>query len=102
MIYDYFHNLFLAVDQLINTIIGGDPDETFSSRVGKCQRGDYGLWLRILGTPVAWAINVLFVWQGWRFDHCQRCIEDDEGGRELVLRGRLRGVQEPDDRRGCV
>jgi hypothetical protein len=51
--YDYFHNLFLAVDQLINTIIGGDPDETFSSRVGKCQRGDHGLLIRVLAWPLA-------------------------------------------------
>lgn len=38
-----------------------------------------------LRLALAVAINVLFIWQGW--DHCQRCIEDDEGGRELVLRG---------------
>ncbi len=81
--YDYFHNLFLAVDQLINTIIGGDPDETFSSRVGKCQRGDHGVWIRIPATPLAWFINVLFCWQGW--NHCINCIEDDEGQRELIL-----------------
>lgn len=81
----YFHNLFLAVDQLVNTIIGGDPDETFSSRVGKCQRGDHGLWIRVLARPLALVINLLFIWQGWKFDHCQRCIEDDEGQRELVL-----------------
>jgi hypothetical protein len=31
----------------------------------------------------ALVINVLFCWQGW--DHCRRCIEDDEGQRELVL-----------------
>ena len=77
-------DLFLAVDQLCNTVIGGDPDETFLSRVGKCQRGDHGLFIRVLAWPLAWIINVLFIWQGW--DHCQRCIEDDEGQRELVLK----------------
>lgn len=31
----YFWNLLIAIDQLANTILGGDPDETISSRVGK-------------------------------------------------------------------
>lgn len=26
-----------------------------------------------------------------KFDHCQRCIEDDEGERELVLKLKLKG-----------
>lgn len=28
----YFHNLFVAFDQLFNAIVGGWPDETYSSR----------------------------------------------------------------------
>ena len=83
MIFRYFYNLFLAFDQLANTIIGGDPDETLSSRIGKCQRGDHGLFIRIMATPWAWLLNVLFIWQGW--NHCIRCIEDDEGVNDLVL-----------------
>jgi hypothetical protein len=31
----YFWNLLIAVDQLFNTVFGGDPDETLSSRMGK-------------------------------------------------------------------
>ncbi len=89
VLYEYFHNLFLAVDQLVNTIIGGDPDETFSSRVGKCQRGDHGEVISILAYPLALVINLLFIWQGGKMDHCQRCIEDDEGGRELVLKSQV-------------
>jgi hypothetical protein len=34
----YFWNLFLAIDQLFNTILGGFPDETLSSRMGKLAR----------------------------------------------------------------
>lgn len=31
----YIWNLLIAIDQLFNTILGGDPDETMSSRMGK-------------------------------------------------------------------
>lgn len=33
----YFWNIFISVDQFFNTVLGGDPDETVSSRVGKCK-----------------------------------------------------------------
>ena len=36
----YFFNLLIAIDQLLNALMGGDPDETISSRMGKyVQRG---------------------------------------------------------------
>jgi len=35
MILRYFKNLLIALDQGGNTLIGGDPDETISSRFGK-------------------------------------------------------------------
>ena len=84
MIYRYFHNLFIAIDQFVNTLIGGDPDETFSSRVGKCQRGDHGFWWQCVGWPVALIVNLIFCWQGW--NHCRNCIEDDEGANELIVK----------------
>lgn len=31
----YLYNILIGVDQLCNTILGGDPDETMSSRMGK-------------------------------------------------------------------
>lgn len=33
----YLHNLFIAVDQLFNAVIGGWPDETYSSRMWREQ-----------------------------------------------------------------
>lgn len=35
LIRKYLRNLLVAIDQLLNTILGGDPDETVSSRLGK-------------------------------------------------------------------
>lgn len=31
----YFWNVLIAIDQLGNTLLGGDPDETISSRAAK-------------------------------------------------------------------
>lgn len=35
MIKKYIFNILIGIDQLCNTILGGDPDETMSSRMGK-------------------------------------------------------------------
>lgn len=31
----YLYNILIGIDQLANAILGGDPDETISSRLGK-------------------------------------------------------------------
>ena len=36
----YFWNIFISIDQFINTLFGGDPDETISSRLGKWERAN--------------------------------------------------------------
>lgn len=86
MLYRYFYNLFYALDQLANALIGGDPDETISSRVGKCQRGDHGRCIQIVMTPIALLINLIFIWQ--EKNHCINSIEDDEGQRDLFIKYR--------------
>ena len=69
MIKRYFKNLLIGIDQLANTIMAGDPDETISSRAGKkVKAGKTGPW--------KWLCLVLN-----KFDenHCQESIEEDEG-----------------------
>jgi hypothetical protein len=64
----YIWNLLISLDQLLNTLINGDPDETISSRMGKRAReGDQ------LGKLVCRVLNI--------FDknHCEKSIEEDEG-----------------------
>lgn len=47
----YIFNLLIAIDQLANAIIFGDPDETISSRAAKRQH----LWhWRQLGRALEW------------------------------------------------
>lgn len=67
--WQYSYNLCLATSQLSNTVLGGDPDESLSSRFGRAQED--GVWAAKYGmAPVT---NVLV-----GPDHCRRCIEYDE------------------------
>lgn len=71
----YVWNLLIALDQLLNTLLGGDPDEAVSSRLGKAARrgSRYGGWLHDL---------LERFWPG----HCRESIEDDEGQDEVEWR----------------
>ena len=60
-------NVLIAIDQLVNTFLGSDPDETISSRVGKNYHG----------TLLEKFINILF-WVETK-NHCEEAIESDEG-----------------------
>ncbi|MFC6633535.1 hypothetical protein [Microbulbifer taiwanensis] len=62
-------NLLIALDQLANALLGGDPDETISSRMGKAVREERCVLCRFL-------CDLLH-----RIDpnHCQKSIEEDEG-----------------------
>jgi hypothetical protein len=66
----YALNLLVALDQLCNAVLLGDPDETLSSRAGK-------------GHPrMAKLINWLFR----NPNHCANVIEADEGGNAVPVR----------------
>ena len=66
-------NILVSLDQLVNTIFWGDPDETISSRIGKHVhwKGDKG-WRM-------WLSKFLDI-----FDkgHTKRSIEADRGTRK--------------------
>lgn len=62
----YGWNLLISIDQLFNTILGGYPDETLSSRMGK--RPDCRLCRTICKF-----LNL------FEKDHCIKSIERDEG-----------------------
>lgn len=65
----YIWNVLISIDQLGNTILGGYPDETISSRMGKR--------VRLGNCPFCTFIcKVLHVFDK---DHCEKSIEDDEG-----------------------
>lgn len=70
----WIYNILIGIDQLINAIFGGDPDETISSRLGKNmhRRG----WTRLANF-----VDHLFFWQE---NHCFGAIEHDEGKNQVT------------------
>lgn len=67
----YFRRLFVALDQVLNVIFGGDEDETISSRIAKDRRR---------GRKFACVLCQVLDWIDP--DHCEKAIERDEGKRQ--------------------
>ena len=77
----YGKNVVLSFDQFWNAVLGGDPDETISSRMGKwlavhindspCQM------CRYIAKPVCWVLNLIDP------DHCRDAIDPEEGQMDL-------------------
>lgn len=63
----YFWNILISIDQFVNTVFGGDPDETISSRLGKNRNRNS--FTRFLSDFLD-----LFEWK-----HVEKSVEDDEG-----------------------
>jgi hypothetical protein len=65
----YLWNLLISIDQLFNTLLGGFPDETMSSRMGKhLSKKDCPVCNFFCGL-----LNFI------QKDHCIKNIERDEG-----------------------
>lgn len=65
----YIFNILISLDQLANTLLGGDPDETMSSRMGK----------RIASGNCWGCYRVCRILHFIDKDHCRKSIEEDEG-----------------------
>jgi len=65
----YFFNLLIALDQLVNTLLIGSPDETISSRMGKYAVNGRGF----IPCQLCKLLNL------FEKDHCIKSIELDEG-----------------------
>ena len=67
----YFRRILISIDQLFNTLAGGFPDETISSRLGKKARaGNFSAGI------ACWLIGKVFF---HNTRHCSEAIEEDEG-----------------------
>ena len=64
----YIWNILISIDQLANTFIGGDPDETISSRAGKKVRAGKCKLCKLL----CWVLDKIDT------NHCAKNIEEDE------------------------
>lgn len=62
----YGLNILISIDQFANTVLGGDPDETISSRAAK---GQHRWYWRALGHVLEWLDP----------GHLKDSLEHDEG-----------------------
>ena len=70
----YGKKVFIGIDQLINTLIGGWPDETLSSVSWRWYRDGKRKWPKIL-------IDGLFFWQK---DHCYESYLSEQRRTQLA------------------
>lgn len=71
MVAQYFWNILIWLDQGLNTILGGHPDETLSSRMGKYVQKGRG----VIPCFLCKVLDVVFREK----DHCINSIESDRG-----------------------
>jgi len=67
----YLLNILIAIDQLLNALLFGDPDETLSSRMGKYVVRGRGF----IPCVLCKLLDMVFSEK----DHCKNSIELDEG-----------------------
>ena len=76
----YCLNFLISIDQFGNVLVGGDPDETISSRLGKLKRRYGGKipWKRPLSKIIDWGLNKIDP------GHSTDAIENDEGKNAIL------------------
>lgn len=71
----YSLNVLLVASQVASTLLGGDPDESVSSRIGKAQVAKKK-WAVNFAAPF---VNCLMQEE----NHCLKAIEPDEGSKQI-------------------
>ena len=72
----YLLNVAIAVDQTLNALRGGSPDETLSAAAWRTEQK--GRWLGRVFRPLIDLIFALF-----EKDHCRKSFESERNGRHL-------------------
>lgn len=72
----YLLNVAIAVDQTLNALRGGSPDETLSAAAWRTEQK--GRWLGWVFRPL---IDLLFAL--FEKDHCRKSFESERNGRHL-------------------
>ena len=73
-------NILISLDQFGNSLLGGDPDETISSRLGKLKTKHGGSipWYRPLSKIVDWGLDKIDP------NHSIDAIEHNEGSDAVI------------------
>lgn len=80
--YQWHIEVLLALDCLLNALLRGWHHETLSSRC-------YRAWF--MGRPAGWLrwiIDLLFIWQSGKLDHCQRHHLAEVARAEAIVKAR--------------
>jgi len=75
----YLFNILFVLDEVLNTLLFGDPKEGCSSRAGRCLRDHPNRFT----LTVAKAIDFIVFWQK---DHCETHIEPNMGKDDLIYK----------------
>lgn len=83
----YIRNILISIDQFANTVLGGDPDMTISSRLGRNYKG----------TWMAKFVDWLFLWQ--KRDGSKSHVEnanywESDDGSEAIIAKAKRKIKE--------
>lgn len=87
MLKKYIRNILISIDQFANTVLGGDPDMTISSRLGRNYKG----------TWMAKFVDWLFSWQ--KRDGSKSHVEnasywESDDGSEAIIAKAKRKIKE--------
>ena len=74
MFLKYLHNILVGLDQFINTIFGGSPDETMSSRVMRYKDQNRAAYL----------VYKILNWI--QAGHCEKSLEPEANHSEDILK----------------
>ena len=69
----YILNILVSIDQFVNVIFGGAPDETISSRLGR----------NYPNSILYKIVNFIFFWQE---NHCEEEIEPESHREDAIVR----------------
>lgn len=81
--YVWYVEVFISLDCWLNTLLRGWHHETLSSRAWRAW--SKGLLFGKITRPI---IDILFIWQSGKMDHCKRHYEAEVARSEAIVRVR--------------
>ncbi len=81
--YRWHIEVLMALDCLLNALLRGWHHETLSSRSWRAW-----VWGKVFGRIARPVIDLIFVWQSWRLDHCQRHYDLEVARADMIVKAR--------------
>lgn len=88
MVGRYFFNILLGLDQFVNVVLLGDPDESISGRLGRAQASGKAKWfVPALRALVDWGAKAI----SGQSAHCASSIEPEDQAYSKEIWSWIRG-----------